>query len=220
MRPVLRAFVFVLLSLSGLSGLASPSFALSRYVQDNAFHRRSALTVYAGGGYPVGEFESSRLGDGNHERAPLDWETLEGINWGVDLEHYFWRSASLGLMLSNVTYQDKDDPQLETHVSNFGGFLRYVLVTRGSLHPFLRFGAGGERIQFQDPVARFRSDTAWMIQAGGGLTITLFSNLAFTGHAIYNHGFTENTYVPEADARVGFDTKYWSFQAGLGFLFP
>jgi hypothetical protein len=215
MRPVLWAILAIAIVAS-----AAPCLAISRYVDDNRFHRRSALSGYAGGGYPVGEFESSRVGDGNHEQTPIDWEAYEELNWGADIEHYFARKTSVGLTIGNVTYQDKSDPLLETHVSNFGGFLRYVLAPGGHLHPFLRFGVGGERVQFQDPVARYRSNTAWSIQAGGGLMLTMFKHLLFTGQAVYNHGFTENTYIPEADAVVGFDTKFWSVQAGVGILFP
>jgi len=191
---------------------AVPSFAITRYVDDNPFHRRSALTGYAGSGYPVGEFESSRDGDGNHQPGALDWS--------VDLEHYVARKFSLGLTLNNTTYQDKDDELLETHLSSLGGFLRYVMVTRGGLHPYLRFGVGGQRVQFQDPDARFRSNTAWQIQAGGGLIIMMLDHFAISMQAVYNQGFTENTYIPEADAIVGFDTKFWSFQVGAGIYFP
>jgi hypothetical protein len=160
----------------------------------------------------VGEFESSRDGDGNHEVGALDWS--------VDLEHFFAPRVSLGATLDNTTYQDKDDPDLETHISSFGGFLRYVMVTRGGLHPFLRFGVGGQRVQFQDPEARYRSNTAWMVQGGGGVIIMMLDHLAISMQATYNQGFTENEYIPSADAIVGFDTKYWSFQAGMGVYFP
>ena len=207
MRSITVVIVAVLVTL-----IAAPSFALSRCVSDNPFHRRSALTGYAGAGYPVGEFESSRLGDGNHRPGALDW--------AVDLEHYFGTRVSMGLTLGNVTYEDKDDVQLETHVSDFGGFLRYVMVTRGGLHPFLRFGVGGERVQFQTPVARDRSNTAWMIEAGGGFIIMMLDHFAISAQAVYHQGFTENTYIPAADAIVGFDTKYWSFQGGVGIYFP
>jgi hypothetical protein len=88
------------------------------------------------------------------------------------------------------------------------------------LHPFLRFGVGGQRVQFQDPVDRWRSDTAWMVQAGGGVIIMMLDHMAINMQATYNQGFTEETYIPSADAIVGFDTKYWSFQAGLGIYFP
>ena len=99
------------LSLATLVATAGNALALTRFVDENPFFRRSALSGYAGSGVPVGEFESSRIGDGNHETGALDW--------GVDLEHFFGTRWSLGAFLSNTTYLDKDDP----HRTRYGELL-------------------------------------------------------------------------------------------------
>jgi hypothetical protein len=205
------------LSLATLVATAGNALALTRFVDENPFFRRSALSGYAGSGVPVGEFESSRIGDGNHETGALDW--------GVDLEHFFGTRWSLGAFLSNTTYLDKDDPLLETNLTNVGGFLRYVMVSRGGLHPYIRGGVGGQWVQFQDPEYRFKSNSSWMVQAGGGLIIMPFNSLSLNLQAMYNQGFTANTRVPDAelypDERVvvGFDTQYWSLQVGASVYF-
>ena len=207
----------IALSLAVTTVAAVDALALTRFVDENPFFRRSVLSAYAGHGVPVGEFESSRIGDGNHEKGALDW--------GVDLEHFFGPRWSLGAFLSNTTYLDKDDPLLETNLTNLGGFLRYVMVSRGGLHPYLRGGVGGQWVQFQDPEFRFKSNSSWMVQAGGGLIIMPFHHFSLNLQAMYNQGFTENTRVPDAelypDERVvvGFDTQYWSLQVGASLYF-
>jgi len=207
----------ITLSLAVAAVTARDTLALTRFVDENPFFRRSALSAYAGTGVPVGEFESSRIGDGNHETGAVDW--------GVDLEHFFGPRWSLGAFLSNTTYLDKDDPLLETNLTNVGGFLRYVMVSRGGLHPYLRGGVGGQWVQFQDPEYRYKSNSSWMVQAGGGLIVMPFNSLSLNLQAMYNQGFTENTRVPDAelypDERVvvGFDTQYWSLQVGASLYF-
>lgn len=208
-----------------LATAAGDARALTRFIDQNPFFRRSALSVYAGRGYPVGEFESSRIGDGNHQPIPTSSTSLEWVDWGVDLEHFFGPRWSLGAFLSSTTYQDKDDPLLETRLTNLGGFLRYVMVSQGGLHPYLRGGIGGEWVQFQDPEYRYQANAAWMVQAGGGLIIMPFDHLSLNLQAMYNQGFTSDTRVPDAELYpdemviVGFDTQYWSLQAGLSLYF-
>ena len=215
-RPHSRPAI-IILSLIVAAAASGEALALTRFVDDNPFFRRSAISGYAGKGVPVGEFESSRVGDGNHETGALDW--------GVDLEHFFGPRWSLGGFLSNTTYLDKDDPLLETNLTNVGGFLRYVMVSHGGLHPYLRGGVGGQWVQFQDPEFRYKSNSSWMVQAGGGLIVMPFDSFSLNLQALYNHGFTSDTRVPDAeiyeDERVivGFDTQYWSLQAGFSLYF-
>jgi hypothetical protein len=215
-RPHIRTTT-IILCLIAATAVAGEAQALTRFVDDNPFFRRSALSAYAGSGVPVGEFESSRVGDGNHETGAIDW--------GVDLEHFFGPRWSLGAFLANTTYLDKDDPLLETNLTNGGGFLRYVMVSHGGRQPYLRGGVRGQWVQFQDPEYRYKSNSSWMVQAGGGLIIMPFNSLSLNLQAMYNHGFTENTRVPDADIYadeqviVGFDTQYWSLQAGVSLYF-
>ncbi len=207
----MKKLVFVALLL-GVIASSVPSWSITRTVRDNPFFRRTALTGYMGVGIPVGEFESSRDGDGNHKPG--------SFQWAIDIEHFFSPSVSLGASINASTWEDKDAGQsLETHVNAFNGFFRYVVITKGPIYPFLRFGAGWTRVQFQDFEQRFQSNSTGTIQAGGGTTVMLSHHVAFTGQALYHHGFTENALVPDANAIVGFDTKYWSVTAGLSLFF-
>ena len=206
MRKVFFVAVLAALVLPTASG------AITRYSRENPFYRRTAISGFAGYGLPVGEFASNRDGDGNHEQGAFDWS--------AEIDHFFAPRVSIGVTLSNTTYQDKDIPELETHLSSFAGLMRYVIVTKWALHPYLRLALGGQQVQFQDLDARYRSDSAFMMQAGGGLVLMLFDYVGINGQLTFTKGFTENTYVRDADAIVGFDTKYWTFSGGLSVYFP
>ena len=216
MRKLLLPIHFLL-----IVAVSTPAFALTRFVQDNPFFRRTALSGNVGAGIPVGEFSSSRPGDGNHD--------LGAVDWSADLEHYFGRNISLGLTVSGSTYEDKNGGILdvdgnlrfgETSISTFGGFLRYVAVNQTPIHPFLRLGVGSVAVQFQDPQERFRSNRAGTLHAGAGLFAILSDYVALNGQIMYNQGFTENAYIPDNDTRVGFDIKYWAFTGGVSIFFP
>lgn len=206
MRKVFFIAVLVTLVLPVASG------AITRYSRENPFFRRTALSGFAGYGQPVGNFASDRDGDGNHESGALDWS--------AEIDHFFAPRVAIGVTISNSTWQDKSFPELESHLSSFAGLLRYVIVTRSALHPYLRLAMGGQRVQFQDSQERFRSNSAFMVQAGGGLLLMLFNYVSLNGQVTYTQGFTENTYVRDFDAIVGFDTTYWTFSGGVSVYFP
>jgi len=202
------------LLLAALAALVPPtaSEAITRYSQENPFYRRSALSVYAGYGLPVGEFADDRDGDGNHESGALDWS--------VEIEHFFAPRTSIGAMVVNSTWQDKSIPDLETDLTAFAGFLRYVIVSRAAIHPYLRLAFGGQTVQFQDSTARYKANSAFMVQAGGGLIFVLLDHLSANAQLAYTQGFAEDSYVRDLDAIVGFDTKYWTLSGGLSIYFP
>jgi hypothetical protein len=209
-----------LMLIAGLTALAPPtvSRAVTRYAQENPFYRRSAFSGYVGYGLPVAEFAAARPGDGNHESGAFDWS--------LELEHFFAPSVSIGVNMANTTYKDKSLPELETHLSSFAGLLRYVIVTREALHPYLRLAMGGQQVQFQNPLERYESDSAFMMQAGGGVIAMLFDYVSLNAQATFTQGFTEDAWVPDYlddqgnPTIVGFDTKYWTFSGGLSVYFP
>ncbi len=183
---------------------------LRRHVGE--WYNRTAISAYLGGGIPVGAFSSPRPGDGNHRSGALDWS--------VELEHFFAPGLSLGAGIANVTWEDRDDPTLETHLDALYGFFRYVAPSATGVAPYLRAGMGAQRVQFQDPLDRFRSDPALYVEAGAGLALRMSDNLGLNVQGTYRHAFTEDALVPDVDAIVGFDTEYWSFQGGVSLFFP
>lgn len=201
-----------------LAATAAPALGITRVSRDNPFFRRTALSGYIGVGVPIGEFASSRVDfegnpiDGNHESGALDW--------AVEIEHYFGPTISLGFTIANTTYKDKTFPDLETHLSTYAGYMRFMWLNRSIVYPYLRGGVGGMNAQFQDANSRSRSNTGWELQGGGGVVAMMHPNIALNGQILYNQGFIENQYIPIEDAIVGFDAKYWTFSAGLSIYFP
>lgn len=197
---------------------AVPASALTRYSSSHPFFARTAVSGIFGVGVPVGEFSSSRNGDGNHKAGAFDWS--------AEIEHYFMPGLSLGVALSHTTYTDKTYGDLKTNLSLFGAFLRYVIDTGGPAYPFMRVGAGTVEVKFEDPTTRSESDHAGTVQVGGGGLFMLGRNVSIDASAMYTFGFTDNTPVddPTADPNtlvvVGFDVQYWTFAGGLTIYFP
>jgi len=192
--------------------LAVPASALRRVPRTGPYFNRLVVSGYAGSGLTVGEFASSRPGDGNHKSG--------AVGYAVDVEMFFVPGVSIGATMAGHTFEDRSDPSLETNLTTFAGFLRYVAYTGDVVRPFLRIGLGGQRVQFQDRVNRFRSDFATYVQGGAGVIFRVSNSFSLDGQALYNYGFTENAYVPDADAIVGFDTKYWTLSGGVSLYFP
>ncbi len=174
--------------------------------------QRTAVSGYMGGGLPVGEFSSSRLGDGNHESWPLDWT--------VEVEHFFGRTWSLGFSAANTTYQDKTFSDLETHLSTYAVFARVVVPTASPVRPYLRAGMGGVGVQFQDDESRVKAESRFSLQVGGGLLWLPDRWLGLNAQVLYYNGSTEDAYIAPVEAIVGFDTKYFVFAGGVSIFFP
>jgi opacity protein-like surface antigen len=197
------------------AALAHPADALERRARPPLLYQRTAVSGYVGYGIPVGEFSDDRPGFGNHEEGALDW--------AVEIEHFAGRTASIGFSIANTTYEDKDDPNLETQVSTYSGFVRVVVPTGGPIRPYLRFGMGGVQVEFLDPVSREDSDYEFSLQGGAGLLWLPQRWLGLNLQALYYHGDTDDSVVfSTADevVVVGFDTEYWVFSAGLSLFFP
>jgi len=208
----MKRIIFALCTVTILASTV-PTFALTRYVVENPFYRRTAITAYGGFGLPVGEFSDNREGDGNHRSGAFDWT--------FDIEHFFNQSVSLGASVSASKWEDKDFPELETQLNNYGGFLRWVALTKGPIHPYLRLGVGSTRVQFQNEDERLESLRSGSLQIGGGAVLVVARSLGISMQGTYNHGFTQDKYIKELDNTiVGFDTKYWSFGAGISIFLP
>ena len=186
-----------------------------RYAQRPLLWHRTAVSGYAGAGYPVGVFASDDLpGDGNHAANwPLDWT--------VEVEHFAGPTWSLGFSAAYATYQDNDDPTLKTNLNTYSGFLRIVVPSGTAVRPYFRAGMGGMQVEFEQK-GQFRVDSEYefSFQAGAGLLWLPARWLGLNAQVLYYFGDTENSYIAEADATVGFDVTYWTFSGGVSLFFP
>ncbi len=205
-----------------VSLLATDALAV-RYAARPLLWHRTAVSGYAGEGYPVGVFGSDDLpGDGNHEPFPLDW--------AVEIEHFVGRTWSLGFSAAYTSYLDQDNPALESNLQTYSGFVRIVVPTGSAVRPYLRGGLGAVQIEFEEKGEyRFDADYAFSLQVGAGLLWLPARWLGLNVQALYYHGSTEDSYLdPEAMEYfglnavpvVGFDTTYFAFSGGVSLFFP
>jgi len=175
---------------------------------------RTAVSGYVGVGLPVGEFSDSRPGYGNHASGPLDW--------AAEIEYFAGRTWSIGFSFASTRYEDKSDPTLKTDLDTYSGFLRVIVPTASPVRPYLRGGMGGVSLEFLDPDARYKADTAFSFHVGGGLIWIPERWIAINAQALYYHGSTDNQYVSGwgEPVVVGFNVEYWSFTGGISLLFP
>lgn len=215
----LRSILFVAIFAGMTTAVAAPASAV-RVATRPLLLNRTAVSGYIGGGLPVGEFSDSREFYGNHASWPLDW--------AAEIEYFFGRTWSLGFSIANTTYEDKDDPTLETDLDTYSGFLRIVIPTASAVRPYLRAGMGGVDLEFLDPDERFDAESAFSFHVGGGFLWLPARWIGLNAQALYYHGDTYESYVygvvdefgdPVATI-VGFDTEYWSFTGGVSFFFP
>jgi opacity protein-like surface antigen len=191
---------------------AAPAAAV-RYETRPLLWQRTAVSGYFGGGLPVGEFASTRIGDGNQESWPADY--------AIEIEHFAGRTWSLGFSAAITTYKDKTYPDLETHLNTWSGFFRVVIPTATEVRPYLRAGVGGVQVQFQDPTSRVKADTKVSFQAGAGLLWLPVRWLGLNAQALYYRGSTEQAYLQDnTNTIVGFDVKYFAFSGGVSLFFP
>lgn len=200
---------------------AAPGEAIRRQRSSHPFFARTAVSGSFGAGVAVGEFSSEKDGDGNHESGAFDWS--------AELEHYFAPGLSIGGNISHTSYDDKTyGDALQTNISIFGAFMRYVVQTPGPVFPFLRFGVGSMKVEFEDAVSRVKSDRSGTVFAGGGALARLGDYISLNASAQYTFGFTDDAIVDEVviidgeevAQRVGFDVQYWTFAAGVSLYFP
>lgn len=202
--------VFALLAIGLFAGEASAV----RYAERPLLWQRTAVSGYLGAGYPVGVFASDDLpGDGNHAEWPVDWT--------VEVEHFAGRTWSLGFSAAYTTYEDKTDASLLTNLNTYSGFLRIVVPTGTDVRPYFRAGMGGMQVEFEQK-GEYRVDAEYVFsfQAGAGLLWLPARWLGFNAQALYYYGSTEDAYIAEAEAVVGFDTTYFSFTGGISIFFP
>lgn len=204
-----------------------PAQALSRYASDGPFYERTAFSTHVGAGLPIGDFRDEKFGD--HEN---------GLDWYLDLEHFFGVDYSFGLTFGSASFDDRVlGDSLTTNVRTFGVFFRYVFVQpHAALHPYMRFGLSSMRVQFEEVVLVDENDpgagsfavkddaeSQGALVIAAGATLTLGSNLALDGALTYHRGFTQNAIVTSAvfePTIVGFDVQYFSFNVGLSVYFP
>ena len=210
----MRTITIAIAAVIGICALtADPAEALRRWRSEHPFMARTAVSGYLGTGVAVGEFSSDLEGDGNHESGALDWS--------VEIEHFFAPGFSVGLNVTHTSYDDKDfGEDLKTNISVIGGFLRYVIDAGGPVYPFVRFGFGSMEVEFEDTVERFEADNSGSIHLGGGAVVMVGDHVSLNGSALYTFGNTDEAYLPEFDAIVGFDVEYWTFAGGVSVYFP
>ncbi len=185
-----------------------------RYAERPLLWRRTAVSGYAGKGYPVGVFASDDLpGDGNHEPYPLDWN--------IDVEHFVARTWSLGFSAAYTSYEDKDIPDLHTDLSTYSGFVRIVVPTATAIRPYFRVGMGGMQVEFeQKGVFRVDAEYSFSFHAGAGLLWLPARWLGLNVQGLYYYGSTEDAFIAEENAIVGFDVTYFTLSGGISLFFP
>lgn len=201
-----------LLSLVLALALATPSFAVTR-TRSMPLLGRTALSGYFGLGVPAGDFSSQASGMGNHDTP--------GYHWAVEVEHYFAPELSIGFAYNGARYEDKDlADSLRTNLTSWGGFLKYTVPTGTDFHPYMWFGMKGMEVEFDSPRENVDADYSFAVDFGAGLALMLGRMVSINGAIGYAYGWTEEAYIPAADAIVGFDVSYWEFLGGLSFYFP
>ena len=109
---------------------------------------------------------------------------------------------------------------MQTKLNTLGVYVRYVFVTPGVVHPYVKFGVGSMEVKFDSPVENVDSERSGSVVLGGGVIWMVTDNISVDGQTAFTHGWTENAYIPAADAIVGFDVSHWTFTAGLSVYFP
>jgi len=206
MKTVLFSFLLPCVLLA-----AQPSQAISRHVIDSPFMDRTAVGGLVGTGVPIGDFSDQAYG--NHKSG--------GLDWSVEFEHYFGPSFSLGVNFTAGVYEDEEfGEDLKTKLNTFGGYLKYVVVTPSVLHPYFKFGIGSVEVEFDSPEENVDSEHSASIVLGAGVIWMITDNISINGQTAFTRGWTEDAYIREADAIVGFDVSHWTFDAGLSVYFP
>jgi len=207
-----RTLIVSLFVTSALATAAAPAFAV-RAIARPLLLNRVAVSGYLGAGLPVGEFSDSREGYGNEASWPLDWT--------AEIEYFAGRTWSIGFSFANTTYDDKTDPSLQTALDTYSGFIRVVVPTASPVRPYLRGGMGAVNLEFLDPDARYKANSAFSYQVGGGLIWLPARWLGLNAQALYYHGSTANEYLQDlSNTIVGFDVQYWAFSGGVSLFFP
>jgi hypothetical protein len=212
----------------GIGALALFLFAQDasavRYAERPLLWNRTAVSGYAGAGYPVGNFASDDLDyDGAHA---ANWP----LDWSVEVEHFVGRTWSLGFSAAYTTYQDKDFPELETNLNTYSGFIRIVVPSGTDVRPYFRAGMGGMQVESEsDGEFRFDAEYEFSFQAGAGLLWLPARWLGLNAQVLYYYGNTEfSSYGSDAAEYlnlavrpvVGYDVTYFAFSGGVSLFFP
>lgn len=187
------------------------SHAVTRHVYDGPFRGRTAVSTYLGIGVPIGEFSDER--NGNHKAG--------GLDWSLGIEHYFDPNSSIGFSYSAARYDDKEfGDALRTRLNTFFGYFKYTFVTRTNAHPFIRLGLGSVEVEFDSDIENVDAEFVGAFNLGGGVAVMLGDNFSVNGMAYWAYGWTDDAFIREADAIVGFDVSYWAFDVGVSVYFP
>jgi hypothetical protein len=194
--------------------LAAEDASAVRYAERPLLWQRTAVSGYGGYGFPVGVFASNDVpGDGNHAEGAVDY--------AFEIEHFAGRTWSIGFSAAYAEYEDKTDPSLKTNLETYSGFFRIVVPSGTSIRPYFRAGMGGQQVEFsQSGAFRVDADYSFSMQFGAGLLWLPVRWLGLNAQALYYRGFTEDAYIAEENAIVGFDTSYFTFAAGVSLFFP
>lgn len=191
--------------------ITQPSYAVKRHFTHSPFGHRTAVGGFVGVGIPVDDFGDDRLG--NHETG--------GLDWSLEIEHYFGPEFSLGFSYTAGCYDDEEfGDELQTKLNTFGGYFKFVFVTHTQVHPFLRLGVGSMEVEFDSDEEKVDAGRSESVNIGGGFILMLGDYASVNGQTSYVHGWTEDAYISEADAIVGFNVSYWAFDVGVTVYFP
>jgi hypothetical protein len=182
-----------------------------RYGMGTDFQDHIVLTVFAGGGFPSGDFGSSSVG--NHET---------GFSGALEFEWYFSRQTSLGLTTRESEFEDKDfGDDLVTNVTSYGVFIKHTIPAGDAWFGYGKFALNWTELNFEDPGFITKTDGGWGVLFGAGILYRTSDLLSVNGQLAYNKSFTENADLPgfAPGTEVGFDVQYISIDVGVSFYF-
>lgn len=193
-----------------VTGFCTPAEAL-RYRSGDPLMGKLVLSLFAGGGIPLGDFHSTNLG--NHEAG--------GADVALEVEWYVTGEYSLGLAVWGGIYDDRSfGDQLQTDITIYGGFIKYTVRTETDAYPYLKLGVGAAELEFDDIGASFEVDTALALMAAAGVMWRVSESVSVNGQVTYNYAFTEDKDIPALfpPSVVSFDTQYIGINVGISFF--
>jgi len=193
-----------------VAGFSTPAKAL-RYRSGDPLLNKLVLSLFAGGGIPLGDFH--RRTRGNHEAG--------GADVALEVEWYPTREFSLGLAVWGGLYDDRRfGDALQTDITIVGGFVKYTVRTETDVYPYLKLGVGSAELEFDDAGLLFEVDTALALLAGAGVMWRVSDLVSVNGQVTYNYAFTEDKDIPALfpPSVVSFDTQYIGINVGVSFF--
>ena len=193
-----------------VTGFSTPAEAL-RYRSGDPLMNKLVLSLFAGGGIPLGDFHSRARG--NHEAG--------GADVALEVEYYATREYSLGLAVWGGLYDDREfGDALQTNITIYGGFIKYTARMETDVYPYLKLGVGAAELEFEGPGLLLEVDTALALLAGAGVMWRVSELVSVNGQVTYNYAFTEDKDVPALfpPSVVSFDTQYIGINIGVSFF--